>query len=86
MGAPNSNIRAKQCAALLALLNATPASTMTIRQELGILSPAARVLDLRKQGYQIETISSTAYDEAGRPHRCATYALRLPLDLEGCAP
>lgn len=76
MAAPNHNTRARQCAALLALLSATPASTVDIRDQLGILSPAARVLDLRKAGHRIETLTTTATDSEGRPHRSALYVLK----------
>jgi Helix-turn-helix domain len=75
MAAPNTQTRARQCAALLALLSATPASTVTIRDQLGILSPAARVLDLRKAGHSIKTLTTTAHDADGRPHRAALYVL-----------
>jgi len=82
MTAPNSTTRAKQCAALLALLTATPASTVQIRDQLGIQSPAARAHDLKRAGYRIETRTTTAHDAQGRPHRSALYVLQLDLELD----
>lgn len=67
--------RATQCAALLQALSIAPISTIKARDRLGIASPAARVLDLRKAGYSITTAQCTDFDAQGRPHRSALYRL-----------
>lgn len=60
---------------LLAALIEGPVSTTKAREELGIGSPAARIFELRKQGYPIKTIWATHYDAWGRPHTGAEYHL-----------
>ena len=74
---PNEFVIASQCDALHAFLKAHgEACTITLRDELGIAQPAARVHDLRhKRGVAIETKRGCAYDAQGRPHSTAVYAL-----------
>jgi len=72
---PSMGVKAKQCAALLAALRQAPITTIAARDALGIASPAARVLDLRRQGFSISTVRTTAIDGAGRPHSVALYRL-----------
>jgi hypothetical protein len=50
-------------------------TTIQARKHLDILSPASRILELRKQGFLITTIWSQCYTEHGR-HRVARYVLR----------
>ena len=52
------------------------ASTIELRDTLGIAQPAARVFELR-YGYcvPIQTTRGIAYDVQGRPHSTAIYAL-----------
>lgn len=40
---------------LLARLKLGPADTLELRKDLDILSPAARILNLKKRGFSIET-------------------------------
>ena len=51
--------------------------TLTARRELDILCPAARVLELRKRGYQIETIWTERPTDNGKLHRVAMYVLKI---------
>jgi hypothetical protein len=49
--------------------------TLYAREEMGIMSPAARVLELRKQGHNIVTHWTITIDKAGTKHREAKYVL-----------
>lgn len=52
------------------------ASTIQLRDELGIAQPAARVYELRYgHGVLIETRRGHAYDAQGRRHSTAVYVL-----------
>ena len=73
--------KAKQRAALFALLLLTPVSTIEAREQLGISHPAGRIAELRQLGHSIATLSKTEFDVQGRPHLCAVDILQLPLDL-----
>ena len=72
---PSEATKASQCTALLAALQSGPITTLDARDKLGILSPAARVLDLRRTGHAIITTACTSHDLAGRQHRTALYRL-----------
>jgi len=72
---PSNAVKLAQAAALLAALKASPVSTYDARDRLGLASPAARVLDLRRAGHVITTTASTVLDAQGRPHRVAVYHL-----------
>jgi hypothetical protein len=50
-------------------------TTLYGRETLGIMSPAARVLELRKDGFPIVTHWTTSQDMAGKRHREAMYVL-----------
>lgn len=66
-----------QQARLLARLMSGPVSTIAARRELGIMSPSARVNELRSLGYPIFTTRTSASDENGRHHtRVALYILQ----------
>ena len=67
--------KAKQCAAMFAALQRGPLSTIAARQDLGISHPAGRVLELRKAGHAINTLSRSIEDDRGRKHRSALYVL-----------
>lgn len=73
---PSITIKAKQRAAMLEALQSGPLTTVAAREELGVLHPGGRVLELRKRGYLIDTRSRTEFDAHGRPHRVAAYVLR----------
>lgn len=72
---PSSNTRATQQAAILAALISGPLSTVTAREVLGVLHPAGRVLELKRLGYNIQTLKVTRHDAEGRAHTCAEYSL-----------
>ena len=50
-------------------------STIESREQLDVLHPAARIMELRKRGYNIETHWVTEPTECGRLHRVAQYIL-----------
>ena len=50
-------------------------TTLYARQEFGIMHPAARVMELRKVGYNIITHKCRELDSAGVRHSVAEYVL-----------
>ena len=74
---PSSEVVSKQCDRLHAFLREHgEATSITIRDQLGIAMPAARIHDLRwKSGIAIKTVRGVAYDLQGRPHTNAVYVL-----------
>lgn len=52
-----------------------PLSTLKARQELNVMHPAARVMELRRQGFNIVTNWRIDYTDRGKPHRVAEYVL-----------
>lgn len=50
-------------------------TTVTCRDAYGVMSPAARIMELRRAGYEIVTKRCVAYDTSGRRHPCASYVL-----------
>jgi len=66
--------RAQRMRILAALQNA-PVNTFDARKRLDIPHPAARVMELRKDGHPIDTHWCDALSEAGRKHRVAKYVL-----------
>lgn len=50
-------------------------TTLYAREEMGVMHPGARVMELRSSGYKIETVFKTEKDALGRPHRVAEYYL-----------
>ena len=77
---PDNTAKAKQRTLILARLKEGPVSTLEARA-LGAMSPAARVLELRKAGWQIATEHRLSADDLGRVTRCGVYVLRA----EPCA-
>jgi hypothetical protein len=73
----NSNSAHAQRQRLLEHLKVTPIDTVTTRSELDILCPAARVLELRRRGYKIETVWIERQTDCGKVHRVALYVLKL---------
>lgn len=67
---------AKQRAFVLELLRQGPQTTNAFRQA-GVLSPAARIMELKEIGHHIvkEMVLDESHD--GRRHRVAEYALLL---------
>lgn len=72
---PSETAKAHQRAALLAELRVKPVSTIHAREILGIMSPAARVLELRSLGHTIVTLRRRVVDAEGRAHTSAAYVL-----------
>jgi len=73
---PSPQAKAKQRSTILEALKSGGISTVDCRERLGILHPAGRVLELRRQGWLIDTVPVTRFDDQGRPHRIAFYKLR----------
>lgn len=75
---PHDNSTAGQRARLLdALIDVGPSglSTIELRENYDIMSPAPRVLELRALGFQIETFWIVGENSQGNKHRCARYVL-----------
>lgn len=73
----DSNSAHAQRQRLLARLKASPIDTVAARHELDILCPAARVLELRRRGYRIETVWIERQTDCGKVHRVALYVLQI---------
>ena len=67
----------QQARILKALEQAGPQgmSTINLREELDIMHPGGRVLELRETGHRIETVWTVTENAQGFPHRCARYVL-----------
>jgi len=72
----NSNSANAQRQRLLERLKTSPVDTVTARSELDILCPAARVLELRRRGRNIETVWVDRQTDCGKVHRVALYVLK----------
>jgi len=75
-----NNTLAAQRARLIDLLKIAPRTTTELRNQHSIMSPAPRVLELRKQGYNIVLEWVVQYDTAGVKHRAGRY--RLIVEVE----
>ena len=73
---PSQEAQAHQRNLILDALRCAPLTTIAARTDLGIMSPAARVMELRRAGHNIETVRCTVWDSEGRAHRSAEYVLR----------
>jgi hypothetical protein len=85
---PHPNTIEAQCARLLQRLRQGPLSTLEARADLDILHPAARVMELRSEGYCIQTQRTREHSACGQVHVVARYVLMpsgdgvsLPLPL-----
>jgi hypothetical protein len=72
----DSNSAHAQRQRLLERLKVAPVDTVTARHELDILCPAARVLELRRRGHEIETVWIERQTDCGKLHRVALYVLK----------
>lgn len=63
--------------------NVGPLSTLHAREFLGVMHPAARVMELRKRGEPIVTHWRTETDVTGTRHRVAEYVY-LPSKSSTC--
>lgn len=50
-------------------------TTLQIRENLDAMHAGGRVMELRRQGYDIRTIWTVAENAQGHPHRVARYVL-----------
>ena len=71
----NSNDAAAQRKRALELLRTGPKSTLQLRRDADILSPAARVLELKRKGFDILTQWVHQPTDCGKLHRVALYVL-----------
>ncbi|HRH77923.1 MAG TPA: helix-turn-helix domain-containing protein [Cellvibrionaceae bacterium] len=71
-----TNRRAQQQRLLKTLIEKGSITTVEARQELNVMSPAPRILELRAQGHWIVTEYVTVVDQYGYVHRgVAKYVL-----------
>lgn len=61
---------------LLEALRTRSLTTLEARRDLDVLHPAARVMELRKQGHDIQTVRVPDVTAEGRAHNVARYILR----------
>lgn len=88
------NTAKEQRARVLAWLRNASLSTLEARSELDVMHPAARVMELRKDGYRIDKVTVQEATPCGQVHRVARYVLvptgdghSLPLPFpNGLAP
>lgn len=74
---PAETMKANQRAALLDhLIQHGKVSTIESREQLGISHPAARVMELRRSGLQIDTQRVLEADASGRLHTVANYVMK----------
>ncbi|MDX8384432.1 MAG: helix-turn-helix domain-containing protein [Ghiorsea sp.] len=70
-----TNIK-EQCNRLTAALHKEPMTTVSIRKNLDIMSPAARIFELRhKYGYEIDVRMVTDETYPNQKHKVALYSL-----------
>lgn len=61
---------------IVAVLRRQPTTTLQLREQHGICSPASRIMELKRQGFEIHKDLVTAIDSCGVEHRnIARYAL-----------
>lgn len=70
-----SNAACEQRKRLLDRLRLGTVSTLEARRELDIMHPAARVMELRNAGYQIDRLTVDESSDCGRLHKVARYML-----------
>lgn len=71
----NAVTAAAQRARLLAELKLRKLTTLSARRDIDVLHVAARVMELRREGYPIETVWTTDVTSEGFTHRVARYEL-----------
>ncbi len=62
---------------ILDYLRHHPLDTLTARKELDVMHPAARVMELRKQGVGIKTVRIDRPSDCGKMHTVACYVLEV---------
>jgi len=71
----DNNSAAAQRARVLAAMRTGPKSTIQLRRDWDVLSPAARVLELKRHGFEILTQWVHEATDCGKLHRVALYVL-----------
>ena len=62
---------------VLMALRESPKTTIELRDNFGVMMPAARIKELRQQGYKIDTLRLTCFTADGIKHsKVAKYVLR----------
>ena len=69
------NVTAAQRLRAIALLRSGPKRTIQLRREGDILAPAARILELKRRGFDILTHWVQEATDCGKLHRVALYVL-----------
>lgn len=77
--AESISLQAQQQRILNHLLSYGSLTTVEARRFLDIMHPAARVMELKRQGHPIETHLVNALTECGKTHRVAIYQLATEL-------
>lgn len=75
MSAIDLSKTAQQCRLLTWLLEHGSIATTECRETLAVMSPAARIMELRRQGHDIHTTWSHIADSEGVIHRQGVYIL-----------
>lgn len=73
---PSDRTKADHRKLILDAIRLAPLSTIEAREGFGIMSPASRVMELRRLGFKIDTVWRSVWDADGRPHRSAVYLMR----------
>lgn len=73
----NNSTKAQRQRILDGLRDAGPVglTTLQIRENLDAMHAGGRIMELRRQGYDIRTIWTVAINAQGHPHRVARYVL-----------
>jgi len=74
----NSNSAHAQRQRLLVRLRIAPVDTITARGDLDVMHPSARIMELKRQGYLIDTVRIERPTDCGKLHRVALYVLLSP--------
>lgn len=72
----NSNSTNAQRQRLLECLKVTPVDTITARREMDVMHPAARIMELKRRGNQIDAVWVDRPTDCGKVHRVALYVLK----------
>ena len=70
-----NNSAAAQRARVLEAMRSGPKSTIQLRRDWDVLAPAARVLELKRRGFEILTQWIHEATDCGKLHRVALYVL-----------
>lgn len=74
---PRENTAIAQRKRILEYPHIQPLDTLTARKELDVMHPAARVMELRKQGVGIKTVKIDRPSDCGKIHTVACYVLEV---------